>query len=110
MQSYAFRLGLIQQRRLTIFCCLLSWLTVFWALQAFYLALTFANTTSLSRRNGGFYNFAAVADAIWQTLRDSAVSRWRRTDLVVTPLALAILVNQKLCGISGFGQPITRQS
>jgi len=88
-------------------------LTVFWpCTQAFYLSFT-RYEYDLTPPQWWVLPIPAACGLtrfLANSAEHSAVSRWRRTDLVVTPLALAILVNQKLRGINGFGQPITRQS
>lgn len=104
--------GLIQQRRLTPYLFLLPallilGLTVFWpALQAFYLSFTrYEYDLTQPPQGVGFANFRRLwADAIfWQTLRNTVLYLVGVVPiLVVTPLALAILVNQKLRGINWF--------
>lgn len=101
--------GLIRQR-LTPYLFLLPallilGLTVFWpALQAFYLSFTRYDLTQPPQWVG-FANFRRLwADAVfWQTLRNTLLYLVGVVPiLVVAPLALAILVNQKLRGIHWF--------
>ena len=104
--------GLLQQRRLTPYLFLLPallilGLTVFWpALQAFYLSFTrYEYDLTQPPQWVGFANFRRLwADAIfWQTLQNTVLYLVGVVPiLVVTPLALAILVNQKLRGINWF--------
>jgi putative chitobiose transport system permease protein len=103
--------GLIQQR-LTPYLFLLPallilGLTVFWpALQAFYLSFTrYEYDLTQSPQWVGFANFRRLwADLVfWQTLRNTLLYLVGVVPiLVVAPLALAILVNQKLRGIHWF--------
>jgi len=103
--------GLIQQR-LTPYLFLLPALlilalTVFWpALQAFYLSFTrYEYDLTQAPQWVGLANFRRLwADPVfWQTLRNTVVYLVGVVPiLVVAPLALAILVNQKLRSINWF--------
>ena len=103
--------GLIQQR-LTPYLFLLPallilGLTVFWpALQAFYLSFTrYEYDLTQPPQWVGFANFRRLwADPVfWQTLWNTVLYLVGVVPiLVVAPLALAILVNQKLRGIHWF--------
>lgn len=103
--------GLIQQR-MTPYLFLLPallvlGLTVFWpALQAFYLSFTrYEYDLTQSPQWVGFANFRRLgADQVfWQTLYNTVVYLVGVVPmLVVVPLALAILVNQKLRSINWF--------
>jgi putative chitobiose transport system permease protein len=103
--------GLVQQR-LTPYLFLLPallilGLTVFWpALQAFYLSFTrYEYDLTQPPQWVGFANFRRLwADPVfWQTLRNTVLYLVGVVPiLVVAPLALAILVNQKLRGIHWF--------
>jgi putative chitobiose transport system permease protein len=103
--------GLIQQR-LTPYLFLLPALlilalTVFWpALQAFYLSFTrYEYDLTQVPQWVGLANFRRLwADPVfWQTLRNTVVYLVGVVPiLVVAPLALAILVNQKLRSINWF--------
>lgn len=81
-------------------------LTVFWpALQAFYLSFTEYTDLSQPPQWVGFKNFRLLwKDAVfWQTLRNTLLYLAGVVPiLVIAPLMLAILVNQKLRGISWF--------
>ena len=82
-------------------------LTVFWpALQAFYLSFTrYSYDLTQSPQWVGFANFRRLwSDPIfWQTLRNTILYLIGVVPLlVVAPLGLAILVNQKLRGIQWF--------
>jgi len=82
-------------------------LTVFWpALQAFYLSFTrYEYDLTLPPEWVGLANFRRLwADAVfWQTLRNTVVYLLGVVPiLVVAPLLLAILVNQKLAGMHWF--------
>lgn len=103
--------GLIQQR-LTPYLFLLPALvilalTVFWpALQAFYLSFTrYEYDLTQVPQWVGFANFRRLwADPVfWQTLRNTVLYLVGVVPiLVIAPLALAILVNQKLHNIEWF--------
>lgn len=100
------------QRRLTPYLFLLPalvilGLTVFWpALQAFYLSFTrYEYDLTQAPQWVGFVNFRRLwADQVfWQTLGNTLVYLVGVVPILVfTPLALAILVNQKLRGIHWF--------
>ncbi len=82
-------------------------LTVFWpALQAFYLSFTrYSYDLTQTPQWVGFANFRRLwSDPIfWQTLRNTVLYLIGVVPiLVVAPLGLAILVNQKLRGIQWF--------
>ena len=103
--------GLIQQR-LTPYLFLLPallilGLTVFWpALQAFYLSFTrYEYDLTQPPQWVGFANFRRlwVDPVFWQTLRNTVLYLVGVVPiLVAAPLALAILVNQKMRGIHWF--------
>lgn len=103
--------GLIQ-KRLTPYLFLLPallilGLTVFWpALQAFYLSFTrYGYDLTQPPQWVGFANFRRlwVDPVFWQTLRNTVVYLIGVVPiLVVAPLGLAILVNQKLRGLHWF--------
>lgn len=100
------------QQRLTPYlfllpALLLLGLTVFWpALQAFYLSFTrYEYDLTQPPQWIGFANFRRLwADAVfWQTLRNTILYLVGVVPiLVIAPLALAILVNQKSRGIDWF--------
>ena len=100
------------QQRLTPYLFLLPallilGLTVFWpALQAFYLSFTrYEYDLTQPPQWVGFENFRRLwADPVfWQTLRNTILYLVGVVPvLVIAPLALAILVNQKLRGIQWF--------
>jgi len=82
-------------------------LTVFWpALQAFYLSFTqYEYDLSQMPKWVGFANFRRLwtDQVFWQTLRNTLVYLIGVVPiLVIAPLGLAILVNQKLRGINWF--------
>ena len=81
-------------------------LTVFWpALQAFYISFTDYTDLRQSPQWVGLANFRRLwADRVfWQTLRNTVVYLIGVVPiLVVAPLGLAILVNQKLRGMHWF--------
>ncbi|MCC5637645.1 sugar ABC transporter permease [Nostoc sp. CHAB 5844] len=81
-------------------------LTVFWpALQAFYLSFTSYEDISQPPQWIGFANFLRLwKDAVfWKTLENTFLYLVGVVPiLVITPLGLAILVNQKLRGVSWF--------
>ncbi|MBD2300377.1 sugar ABC transporter permease [Nostoc sp. FACHB-87] len=81
-------------------------LTVFWpALQAFYLSFTSYEDISQPPQWIGFGNFLRLwKDAVfWKTLENTFLYLVGVVPiLVITPLGLAILVNQKLRGVSWF--------
>lgn len=101
-----------RQRQLTPYLFLLPallilGLTVFWpAVQAFYLSFTrYEYDLTQPPQWVGFANFRRLwADPVfWQTLRNTVVYLVGVVPiLVVAPLVLAILVNQKLRGIHWF--------
>ncbi|MBD2495860.1 carbohydrate ABC transporter permease [Nostoc sp. FACHB-280] len=99
------------QQRLTPYLFLLPalvllGLTVFWpALQAFYLSFTSYEDISQPPQWIGFGNFLRLwKDAVfWKTLENTFLYLVGVVPiLVITPLGLAILVNQKLRGVSWF--------
>jgi putative chitobiose transport system permease protein len=99
------------QQRLTPYLFLLPalillCLTVFWpALQAFYLSFTNYQMLGESPKWIGFANLIRLAkDAVfWQTLQNTLLYLVGVVPiLVITPLGLAILVNQKIRGINWF--------
>lgn len=102
----------LMQQRLTPYLFLLPallilGLTVFWpALQAFYFSFTrYEYDLTQPPQWVGFANFRRLwADPVfWQTLRNTVLYLVGVVPiLVVAPLALAILVNQKLRGIHWF--------
>lgn len=103
--------GLIQQRMTPYLfllpALLILGLTVFWpALQAFYLSFTrYEYDLTQSPQWVGFANFRRLgADQVfWQTLSNTVAYLVGVVPiLVVVPLALAILVNQKLRSINWF--------
>ncbi|ALF52291.1 lactose ABC transporter permease [Nostoc piscinale CENA21] len=102
---------IIIQQRLTPYLFLLPalvllGLTVFWpALQAFYLSFTSYEDISQPPQWIGFGNFLRLwKDAVfWKTLENTFLYLVGVVPiLVITPLGLAILVNQKLRGVSWF--------
>lgn len=80
-------------------------LTVFWpALQAFYLSL-FSYDLLMPPEWVGFKNFQRLwtDEVFWETLKNTFLYLMIVVPILVfAPLALAILVNQKLRGINGF--------
>lgn len=80
-------------------------LTVFWpALQAFYLSL-FSYDLLTPPEWVGFKNFQRLwtDEVFWETLKNTFLYLMIVVPILVfAPLALAILVNQKLRGINGF--------
>ncbi|MFM6191131.1 MAG: carbohydrate ABC transporter permease [Planktothrix sp.] len=80
-------------------------LTVFWpALQAFYLSL-FSYDLLAPPEWVGFKNFQRLwtDEVFWETLKNTFLYLMIVVPILVfAPLALAILVNQKLRGINGF--------
>jgi len=102
---------IIFQQRLTPYLFLLPalvllGLTVFWpALQAFYLSFTSYEDISQPPLWIGFANFLRLwKDAVfWKTLENTFLYLVGVVPiLVIAPLGLAILVNQKLRGVSWF--------
>ncbi|MBE9208280.1 sugar ABC transporter permease [Nostoc sp. LEGE 06077] len=102
---------IIIQQRLTPYLFLLPalvllGLTVFWpALQAFYLSFTSYEDISQPPQWIGFANFLRLwKDAVfWKTLENTFLYLVGVVPiLVIAPLGLAILVNQKLLGVSWF--------
>lgn len=102
---------IIIKRRLTPYLFLLPalillGLTVFWpALQAFYLSFTSYEDLSQPPQWIGFANFLRLRkDAVfWKTLENTFLYLVGVVPiLVIAPLGLAILVNQKLRGINWF--------
>ncbi|AFY41728.1 binding-protein-dependent transport systems inner membrane component [Nostoc sp. HK-01] len=102
---------IIIQQRLTPYLFLLPalvllGLTVFWpALQAFYLSFTSYEDISQPPQLIGFTNFLRLwKDAVfWKTLENTFLYLVGVVPiLVIAPLGLAILVNQKLRGVSWF--------
>ncbi|MBE9003800.1 sugar ABC transporter permease [Fortiea sp. LEGE XX443] len=85
---------------------ILLWLTVFWpALQAFYLSFTSYEDITQPPQWIGFANFLRLwKDAVfWKTLENTFFYLVGVVPiLVIAPLGLAILVNQKLRGVSWF--------
>ncbi|ABW30152.1 carbohydrate ABC transporter permease [Acaryochloris marina] len=85
--------------------CVLS-LSVFWpALQAFYLSFTQFETLGQTPEWIGLGNFERLwtDDVFWQSLKNSLIYLIGVVPiLVILPLGLAILVNQKLKGIHWF--------
>ena len=103
--------GLLQQRMTPYLfllpALLILGLTVFWpALQAFYLSFTrYEYDLTQPPQWVGFANFRRLwADPVfWQTLRNTVLYLVGVVPILVfAPLALAILVNQKLRGIHWF--------
>ncbi|MBW4673681.1 MAG: sugar ABC transporter permease [Desmonostoc geniculatum HA4340-LM1] len=84
----------------------LLWLTVFWpALQAFYLSFTSYEDIAQLPQWIGFANFLKLwKDAVfWKTLENTFLYLVGVVPiLVIAPLGLAILVNQKLRGMNWF--------
>ncbi|MBD2409189.1 lactose ABC transporter permease [Nostoc calcicola FACHB-389] len=84
----------------------LLWLTVFWpALQAFYLSFTSYEDIAQPPQWIGFANFFKLwKDAVfWKTLENTFLYLVGVVPiLVIAPLGLAILVNQKLRGMNWF--------
>jgi len=102
---------LIFQQKLTPYLFLLPalvllGLTVFWpALQAFYLSFTSYEDIAEPAKWIGFANFLRLwKDAVfWKTLENTFLYLVGVVPiLVIAPLGLAILVNQKLRGVSWF--------
>ncbi|NJK40172.1 MAG: sugar ABC transporter permease [Acaryochloridaceae cyanobacterium SU_2_1] len=81
-------------------------LSVFWpALQAFYLSFTRFENLTQTPEWIGLENFQALwqDEVFWQSLRNTLVYLFCVVPiLVIAPLGLAILVNQKLRGIHWF--------
>jgi len=102
---------ILVKQRLTPYLFLLPaliilFLTVFWpAIQAFYLSFTTYQDLSQPPQWIGFSNFLRLwKDAVfWQTLENSFLYLLGVVPiLVMAPLLLAILVNQKLRGMNWF--------
>ncbi|MBU7586057.1 MAG: sugar ABC transporter permease [Nostoc sp. TH1S01] len=111
MSQLTSRNWILIQQRLTPYLFLLPalvllGLTVFWpALQAFYLSFTSYEDISQPPQWIGFANFLRLwKDAVfWKTLENTFLYLVGVVPiLVITPLGLAILVNQKLRGVSWF--------
>lgn len=112
MQKLISKDGALLRQQLTPYLFLLPALivlslTVFWpALQAFYLSFTrFEYDLTQAPQWAGFSNLRRLwADPVfWQTLRNTVLYLVCVVPiLVIAPLGLAILVNQKLRGIRWF--------
>ncbi|HIK04607.1 MAG TPA: sugar ABC transporter permease [Trichormus sp. M33_DOE_039] len=111
MKKLAAKDWILIQRQLTPYLFLLPalillGLTVFWpALQAFYLSFTSYEDLSQPAQWIGMKNFLRLwkDDVFWKTLENTFLYLVGVVPiLVIFPLGLAILVNQKLRGITWF--------